>query len=95
MHEYTRCLAVQMREFNVPVNTVAPGGTVTHRFMANKGFAYDAIAADTTQKRESSLCRLGMVDDVANAVAMLMSPEAAFISGQVLRVDGGEQTFPC
>src|SRR5262249_56366224 len=33
VHEYTRCLAVQLRPYNVPVNCVAPGGTVTNRFL--------------------------------------------------------------
>src|SRR5436305_8067948 len=33
VHEYTRCLAVQLRPFNVPVNCIAPGGTVTNRFL--------------------------------------------------------------
>jgi NAD(P)-dependent dehydrogenase (short-subunit alcohol dehydrogenase family) len=34
VHEYTRCLAVQLRPYNVPVNCVAPGGTLTARFVA-------------------------------------------------------------
>src|SRR5437588_1173219 len=33
VHEYTRCLAAQLRPYNVPVNCVAPGGTVTSRFL--------------------------------------------------------------
>src|SRR6516225_1832764 len=33
VHEYTRCLAVQLRPYNVPVSCVAPGGTVTNRFL--------------------------------------------------------------
>src|SRR5207302_8986584 len=33
VHEYTRCLAVQLRPHNVPVNCIAPGGTVTNRFL--------------------------------------------------------------
>ena len=41
------------------------------------------------------LCRQGLPGDVADAVLMLLSAAAGFVSGQVLRVDGGEQTFPC
>jgi len=35
VHEYTRCLAVQLRPYNVAVNCVAPGGTVTNRFLVD------------------------------------------------------------
>ena len=35
VHEYTRCLAAQLRPDNIAVNCVAPGGTVTERFPAN------------------------------------------------------------
>src|SRR5206468_9050912 len=33
VHEYTRCLAAQLRPYNIPVNCIAPGGTVTNRFL--------------------------------------------------------------
>ena len=48
VHEYARCLAVQLRERNVSVNCVAPGATVTPRFMANRGADY-GVAADHTR----------------------------------------------
>jgi 3-oxoacyl-[acyl-carrier protein] reductase len=35
------------------------------------------------------LARIGQADDVANAVAFLAGPEAGYITGQVLRVNGG------
>jgi 3-oxoacyl-[acyl-carrier protein] reductase len=96
LHEYTRCLAVQLREHNVAVNAVAPGGTVTHRFMANLGRDYDgALGECDTVAAEGGLVRLALPRDIGNVVGMLLSPDAAFISGQVIRVDGGAQTFPC
>ena len=36
VHEYTRCLAAQLRPYNIPVNCIAPGGTVTPRFLATR-----------------------------------------------------------
>jgi 3-oxoacyl-[acyl-carrier protein] reductase len=41
-----------------------------------------------------SLRRYGEPDEMADAVAFLAGPESKFISGQVLRVDGGETLFP-
>lgn len=89
VHEYTRCLAEQLKPYNVPVNCVAPGGTVTERFLR---------IHDVDQSRlitEGTLDRYGRPHEIAGVVGFLCTPAAAFINGQVLRVDGGSQTFPC
>jgi 3-oxoacyl-[acyl-carrier protein] reductase len=88
VHEYTRCLAVQMRPYNVPVNCVAPGGTVTERFLRIHKIDQSRMVTDGT------LERYGRPHEIASVVGFLCTPAAAFISGQVLRVDGGGQTFP-
>jgi 3-oxoacyl-[acyl-carrier protein] reductase len=88
VHEYTRCLAVQLRPYNIPVNCVAPGGTVTNRFLA---------IHDIDRKKlveEGTLDRYGRPHEVASVVAFLASEEGRFISGQVIRVDGGSQCWP-
>jgi 3-oxoacyl-[acyl-carrier protein] reductase len=88
VHEYTRCLAVQLRPYNVPVNCVAPGGTVTNRFL---------VIHEIDQERlveEGTLNRYGRPHEVASVVAFLATEEGRFISGQVIRVDGGAQTWP-
>jgi 3-oxoacyl-[acyl-carrier protein] reductase len=87
VHEYTRCLAAQLRPYNIPVNCIAPGGTVTNRFL---------VIHDIEQKKlvtEGTLDRYGRPEEVAAAVAFLACDASRFISGQVIRVDGGSQCF--
>jgi len=88
VHEYTRCLAVQLRPYNIPVNCIAPGGTVTNRFLVIHDIEQDKLI------EEGTLVRYGRSHEVAAAVAFLASEDGRFISGQVIRVDGGSQCWP-
>jgi len=88
VHEYTRCLAVQLRPYNIPVNCVAPGGTVTNRFLIINPIEQDKLV------EEGTLNRYGRPHEIASVVAFLATEAGRFISGQVIRVDGGSQTFP-
>jgi 3-oxoacyl-[acyl-carrier protein] reductase len=85
---FTRCLADQMRPYDVTVNAIAPGGTRTERFLATR-------AVDAARLVEGgTLDRIATVDEVARAVELFAGPMGAFVSGQVLRVDGGSQAWP-
>lgn len=85
---YTRCLADQLRPYDVTVNCIAPGDTRTGRFLGTR--AVDAARL----VEEGTLDRIATVDEVARVVEVFAGPLGAFVSGQVLRVDGGGQCWP-
>lgn len=88
LHEYTRCLAVYCRPFGVNVNVVAPGDIVTERFKASRTLEESRVHTS------GSLERYGWPIEIARTVAFLVSEQSSYITGQVIRVDGGRQTWP-
>lgn len=87
VNEYSRCLSVLLRPYNVPVNVVAPGEIVTARFQASR------VIDESRMIEDGTLESYGRPIDVARAVAFLASDNSTHISGQVLRVDGGTQCW--
>jgi 3-oxoacyl-[acyl-carrier protein] reductase len=85
MTHFTRCLADQLRPYDVAVNVLAPGDTRTERFVATR-------PVDPARMVEGgTLDRIATVDEVARVVEFLAGPLGAFVSGQVVRVDGAGQ----
>jgi 3-oxoacyl-[acyl-carrier protein] reductase len=86
--EYTRCLAAQLRPHNITVNSLAPGDTRTGRFLGTRHVPDDRLAT------EGTLDRVAQVDEVARVVEFFAGPLGDFVTGQVIRVDGGSQCWP-
>ena len=84
---YTRCLASQLRPYNVTVNSIAPGDTRTGRFLNTREVPEERLVT------EGTLERVALVGEVARVVEMFAGPMGDFVTGQVLRVDGGSQLW--
>ena len=81
----SRYAAAELGEMNIRVNAVSGGPIDTD---ALKAFTnYEEVKAETVKR--SALNRMGAPEDIAGAVYFLCTPEASWITGQTLIVDGG------
>jgi 3-oxoacyl-[acyl-carrier protein] reductase len=90
----TRTLALELAAYGVRVNAVSPGPVYTEfnrTVMAQRGRSLNLSEEQMIERIRSSipLGRWGEAADIAEAVAFLCSSEAAWITGEVLRVSGG------
>jgi len=82
---FTKTLAIELGPKGVNVNAVAPGIVIVTDQLTEK----NARLIREGLLRRIPLGRLGQVDDVANSVLFFASAESDYITGTVLRVDGG------
>jgi glucose 1-dehydrogenase/3-oxoacyl-[acyl-carrier protein] reductase len=82
----TRELALELAPHGITVNAIAPGAIEVERFISNPLYDPDLLA------KEIPLGRVGKPEDIAGAVMFLCSDEAAWLTGQVITVDGGTLT---
>ena len=86
---FTRCVAMELGEYGVRVNSVSPGAIATGIFAKALGMA-DASKADALADQMASnfatmqpIPRSGMPDDIAQCVCWLASDRSTFINGEV------------
>ena len=82
----TKSVALETARSGIRVNAVAPGPTDTGMLTRFTGTADNKAALVTTVP----MGRLGLSEEVANAIVFIASDEASFITGHVLNVDGGK-----
>ena len=80
----TKVMARELAEHNIRVNAVAPGLTETDMMVGST--PNDALAATLSR---TCMKRVGTPEEIANAVLFLSSDLSSYMTGQVLRVDGG------
>jgi 3-oxoacyl-[acyl-carrier protein] reductase len=83
INSFTRALAVELASRGVTVNAIAPGFIETDMSAAVRNKAGDII------KKMVPMRRLGQPDDIARVAVFLASADSAYMTGQVLTVDGG------
>ncbi|HUR54897.1 MAG TPA: 3-oxoacyl-ACP reductase family protein [Gemmataceae bacterium] len=89
VNSFTKTLAVEVGSRGVTVNAVAPGFIETDMSAAVLNKGGEAIA-----KKMIPLRRLGQPEDIAGVVVFLAGPAGAYVTGQVITVDGGLSLGP-
>jgi NAD(P)-dependent dehydrogenase (short-subunit alcohol dehydrogenase family) len=91
----TRCVAMELGEHGVRVNSVSPGAIATGIFAKALGMS-DPSKADTTAEKMQAIFataqpipRSGIPDDIAQCVCWLASDRSTFVNGEDVVVDGG------
>jgi 3-oxoacyl-[acyl-carrier protein] reductase len=85
-----RTLSIELGQFGINVNAVAPGFIETRMTQATAermGMDWEQFKKDAAAR--TPVRRTGTPEDVANVIAFLVSDEASFVSGQVVYVAGG------
>ncbi|MBI4784081.1 MAG: SDR family oxidoreductase [Oscillatoriophycideae cyanobacterium NC_groundwater_1537_Pr4_S-0.65um_50_18] len=82
IEQFSACLAKELGVRGITVNTVSPGVTETDGLVLDQAQVDQLIA-------QTPLGRLGQPTDVADAVSMLVSDDARWITGQHIRANGG------
>lgn len=93
LDQFTKCIALELADKGVRVNSVNPGVIVTnlHRRAGQSEEQYAKFLENC--KNTHALGRPGQPDEVANTIAFLASDNASFITGELVHVDGGRHAM--
>ena len=86
MHGFIRDVALELAEFNITVNAVAPGPVDTER--VGPGLRKMDETVEFSPSKMTPLGRLGTPEEIAAAAVFLASDEASYVSGHTLAVAG-------
>ena len=89
-----RSIAAEVRQSGINVNCIAPGATLTGRFRATLQNRSKEDKEKIMSKGKSILTRPAEPGYISSVVDFLLSDESKYISGQVIRIDGGQFTSP-
>ena len=84
MQGLTKTLAIELGKFGITANAVAPGFIVTDMTAATAARLGVSSRTSRPSREEDSGARVGLPEDVANAVSFFVGEEAGFVSGQIL-----------
>jgi NAD(P)-dependent dehydrogenase (short-subunit alcohol dehydrogenase family) len=89
LHSLTQHMAMELAEYNIRVNAVAPAVVVTPIY---KAFLEEDKIDETLQENFNAfhpIGRVGRPEDIANAIEFLLSDKSSWVTGEILNVDGG------
>lgn len=88
----TRRFAMELGPHGITVNAVAPGFILTDMALEGRSEQeYQNVIRSISAR--AMVGRVGQPEDIANAVAFLVSPDSGFITAQILTVDGGRMDY--
>ena len=87
----TKTLATEWAEFGIRANCIIPGVSETRQPLEAGGTTLESLRE---RGKSIPLGRVGHPDDIAGMVAMLLSADAAYITGQSIAINGGRIMLP-